>query len=224
MKFEGTRVWGFLNAAIGMRLPMSKDYEDAVTKSDTFQDIPYESATDRYVGDKDLALMQKLLKEDKLGGGQPNSKFMRMIHVQVAITAMQTFWSEFDTYKISTVSNSTSKMHKLQSYPIDATCFEQNPIVEECDVFFATLIKLEGLRKEYLKSGDKKDWYILLNNIPMSWLQTRMIDLNYATIRNMIIWRKNHKLNNWSGLDNPNMANFIAWAKSLPYANELLFN
>lgn len=109
MKFEGTRAWGFLNAAIGMRLPMSKDFEDAKSKSDS---LVTETQDDDYIGEKDLALMQKLLKEDKLGGGQPNSKFMRMIHVQVCITAPQYFFAELDTYKIGTVRNSSSFQHK----------------------------------------------------------------------------------------------------------------
>lgn len=226
MKFEGTRAWGFLNAAIGMRLPMSKDFEDAKSKSDS---LVTETQDDDYIGEKDLVLMQKLLKEDKLGGGQPNSKFMRMIHVQVAITAPLCWWKEFDTYKVGTTANSTSTMHKIHNYPIDKTCFEPNPIAGMCAVSQNTIDELELMRKmvNCESSADmvrKSIWYVLIYNLPDSWLQTRMVDFDYATIRNMVIWRKNHKQNCWSGLDNPHMDNFIKWAKTLPYAEELLFN
>ena len=221
MKFEDTKVWGFLNAAIGMRLPMSKDYRDALSKID--------SKLFDVVGEKDLALMQKLLKEDKLGGGQPNGKFMRMIHVQVAITAPLCWWEEFDTYKVGTTANSTSTMHKIQSYPIDKTCFEENPLTGMCAVSQNTIDELELTRKmvNCESSADmvrKSNWYDLIYNLPDSWLQTRMVDLDYATIRNMAIWRRTHKQNCWSGIDNPDMDNFIKWARELPYSKELLFS
>lgn len=222
MKFEGTRTFGFLGAVVGMRLPMSKDYEDACSKSDTYKNTMGIS-TDNYVGDKDLKLMQKLIKEDKLGGGQPNSKFMRMIHCQVAITAPLCWWKEFDTYKIATTSNSTSTMHKIGNYPITEECFERNPLTDK-SLPNIWIEHLEDLREEYNETKDKSVWYSLIYELNDSWLQTRMIDLDYATIRNMVIWRKNHKQQCWSGLDNPDMESFISWAKTLPYSNELLFN
>lgn len=236
MKFEGTRVWGFLNAAIGMRLPMSKDFANAVKNSDTYtsfeskrdlNEYAFTEVADNFIGEKDLALMQKLLKEDKLGGGQPNSKFMRMIHVQVAITAPLCWWKEFDTYKVGTTANSTSTMHKIQSYPIDASCFEKNPFTND----ISKLVKPEAIeffRDLYNSTEDaeakKAIWYDIIYGLGDSWLQTRMIDLDYATIRNMVIWRKNHKQNCWSGLDNPTMDNFIKWVNTLPYAKELLLS
>lgn len=223
MNFEGTKVWGFKNAVIGMRLPMSKDYNDAVNKSDTYDSYILNMPKDFcYLGEKDLNLMQKLLKEDKLGGGQPNSKFMRMIHVQVAITAPLCWWKEFDTYKVGTTANSTSTMHKIGNYTIDENCFEKKPNGNISDLI--NLEKLEKKRQEFNETKDKNDWYDLIYGLGDSWLQTRMVDFDYATIRNMIIWRKNHKQNCWSGLDNSNMDNFISWTKTLPYANELLFS
>ncbi len=200
MKFENTIVIGFENAIIGMRLPMCKDFNEAKGKCDT----------DKFsVGEKDLDLMKRLIKADKNASGQPNSKFLRMIHCQVAITAPLYFWKEADTYKISTVSNSTSTMHRLTNYPITQECFEL-PIFEE------TLKKLEYLRLEYVETKNKDIWKQLVINLPESWLQTRMFDCNYATLRNIYHQRKNHKLSEWHV--------FCDWIKSLPLAEELLID
>jgi hypothetical protein len=212
MKFEGTEVWGFKNAMIGMRLPMSKDYEDAKNKSDT-SDI---------IGPSDMKVAQNLEKADDNGPGEPNSKVLRMIHVQTAITAPLCFWKEWDTYKVATVSNSTSTMHKIGNYVITEECFESMPSGGISPL--VNLRALEDTRKEFNKTKDKEVWYKLIYGLPDSWLQTRMVDLNYATLRSMIYWRKNHKQNCWSGKDNPEMENFIKWARTLPYAKELLFN
>ena len=120
MKFENTKVYGFENAILGMRLPMCKDFTEAKRKvnSDTDDCKP------QILHENDLDLMKRLIKADKNGSGQPNSKFLRMIHVQVAITAPTYFMAELDTYKISTVRNSTSFMHKGVSKPFEIEDFE----------------------------------------------------------------------------------------------------
>lgn len=204
MKFENTRVFGFENAIAGMRLPMCKDFSEARIKSDSFE----ERFNGNYcTGEKDRDLMKRLIKADKNGGGQPNSKFLRMIHVQVAVTAPLYWWKEADTYKIATVTNSTSTMHRLTNYPITQECFEL-PIFED------TLKRLEDLRLEYVETTNKDVWKQLIVNLPESWLQTRMFDCNYATLRNIYHQRKNHKLTEWHV--------FCVWIKNLPYAEELL--
>ncbi len=200
MTFEKTKVFGFENATIGMRLPMCKDFAEAEQKCEST-----EYSED--VGEKDLDLMKRLINADKSGSGQPNSKFLRMIHVQVAITAPMYFWSEMDTYKVGTASNSTSKMHKLASYPITQDCFE-TPIFEE------TLKSLEAARLSFIKTRDRDTWKTLLVNLPVSWLQTRMFDCNYQTLRNIYHQRKNHKLTEWH--------KFCGWAETLPYSKELI--
>ena len=216
MKFKGTEVFGMENAIIGMRLPMCKDFEEAKQK--------------RIVEQNNIDLCKRLIKADEKGCGQPNSKFLRMIHVQVAVTAPLYWWKEFDAYKVGTVANSTSTMHKLASTPITLDCFEMDDF-EEVNIFkkinylqdewetskdfWGKLIPyLERLRTEYNETKDKRYWKELIRLLPESWLQTRMLDLNYATLRNIYAWRHNHKLTEWH--------TFCDWIEGLPYAEELL--
>lgn len=200
MKFENTQVTNFENAAIGMRLPMCKDFAEAQQKTDL-------ATHGLQIGGKDLDLMKRLINADKSASGQPNSKFLRMIHVQVAITAPLYWWKEADTYKIATVTNSTSTMHRIANCPITQNCFEI-PIFEE------TLKRLESARLLFNETKDKDAWKQLIVNLPESWLQTRMFDCNYATLRNIYHQRKNHKLTEWH--------KFCEWIESLPYAKELI--
>ena len=217
MEFKGTEVFGMENALIGMRLPMCKDFEEAKQKVSVEQN--------------NVDLCKRLIKADEKGCGQPNSKFLRMIHVQVAVTAPLYWWKEFDTYKVGTVANSTSTMHKLASTPITIDCFEMDDF-EDMKVlenskngldspsfgiktFWEVLIdKLEFLRFAYNETKDKRYWKELIRLLPESWLQTRMLDLNYATLRNIYAWRHNHKLTEWH--------RFCYWIEGLPYAEELL--
>ena len=203
MKFENTKVYGFENAIIGMRLPMCKDFTEAKRKvnSDTDDCKP------QILPEDDIDLMKRLIKADENSSGQPNSKFLKMIHCQVAITAPLYWWKEADTYKIATVTNSTSTMHRMTKYPITQYCFE-------CPIFDETLEKLEKLRVAYLETKDKIYWEQLIVNLPESWLQTRMFDCNYATLRNIYYQRKNYKLCEWH--------EFCNWIETLPYAEELL--
>ena len=227
MKFENTQVYGFENAIIGMRLPMCKDYSEARSKSDSFTE---QGSYKHIIGDNDLDLMKRLIRADENASGQPNSKFLRMIHCQVAITAPLYWWKEADTYKIATVTNSTSTMHKLANYPITVDCFEMDDFAEEIiDVRSATDItksasinqiwkklidNLESLRLFYNQTKDKRYWKELIRLLPESWLQTRMFDCNYQTLRNIYHSRKNHKLEEWH--------TFCDWIKRLPYAEELI--
>ena len=217
MEFKGTEVFGMENALIGMRLPMCKDFEEAKQKVSVEQN--------------NVDLCKRLIKADEKGCGQPNSKFLRMIHVQVAVTAPLYWWKEFDTYKVGTVANSTSTMHKLASTPITIDCFEMDDF-EDMKVlenskngldspsfgiktFWEVLIdKLEFLRFAYNETKDKRYWKELIRLLPESWLQTRMLDLNYATLRNIYAWRHNHKLTEWH--------RFCHWIEGLPYAEEWL--
>ena len=206
MKFENTKIYGFENAIIGMRLPMCKDCNDAKSKSDSFTD---RGNYKNIIGDNDLDLMKRLIHADKSASGQPNSKFLRMIHVQVAITAPLYWWKEADTYKISTVTNSTSTMHRIANYPITKDCFEENDLMLE-----ETIEQLERIRNIYNETKNSFTWKMLIVNLPESWLQTRMFDCNYSTLRNIYNQRKNHKLTEWH--------TFCDWLKILPYAQELL--
>lgn len=252
MKFEKTEVWGFEHAIRGMRNPLNSwDKSDSCYL--TVNEIVGHPCDDGLqkefvVGENDLKLMQKLIR-----AGSEHRKFLRQIIVSVDITAPMFWWSEFDTYKVGTTANSTSKMHKLASTPITLECFEtddydgsieiENGIDYSGDTPFEwkctiddvidfnetrydedhTLIGfLERLRQKYLETKDKKYWKELLRWLPTSWLQTRTVTMNYENILSMYRQRKNHKLNEWSGLDNPENPNFVDWVKSLPYAEDLI--
>ena len=271
MKFENTDVWGFEHAIRGMRNP--KNSWDRSDSECLFHALPNYSYDDpkaeeytRYlddynlnlkIGPNDMKLMQALIK-----GGSEHRKFMRQIFISVDITAPLYWWKEFDTYKVATVANSTSTMHKIQSLPITRESFEMDdyksglkiPITQKYanipdDMFFEhddmidTIINyMEALRQEYntiieqiknlqsdsnyivgLQERANWVWKELIRWLPESWLQKRTITMNYENVRSMVHQRMNHKLNEWSGKDDGSLPNFIAWARTLPYAEELIF-
>ena len=222
MKFEKTEVWGFEHALRGMRNPMNSwDKSDTkivlVNKNDTWQE-------EARIGENDMKLAQNLIK-----AGEPHRKFLRQIFVSVDITAPLYWWKEFDTYKVGTVANSTSTMHKLTSTPITRDCFEMDDFtghfedsfifgteIYMSDVWDSMIEYLEKLRVSYNAKKDKRYWKELVRLLPESWLQTRTVTMNYENILNMIKYRKGHKLTEWS-------KSFMEWAESLPYAKEFLF-
>ena len=214
MKFEDTEVWGFEHAIRGMRNPMN-----SWEKSDSYygnNEIGLESYV---IGENDMKLMKTLIK-----AGPEHRKFLRQIFISVDITAPLYWWKEFDTYKVGTVANSCSTMHKLKDTPITVDCFEMSghediPMVlnafGETDDFWYWLIEaLEYLRQKYLKTKDKKYWYELIRMLPESWLQKRTVTMSYENVANMYSQRMNHKLTEWS-------KDFIQWADNLPYFKEL---
>lgn len=232
MKFEKTDVWGFEHAIRGMRNPLESwgksDSKNLGCYAMLCAKCPYPRKTKEceksphfIIGKNDLELAQKLIK-----AGSEHRKFMRQIIVSVDITAPLYWWKEFDTYKVGTVANSTSTMHKLASTPITMDCFEMGDF-EEIEVsngyynssymwnkFFIPY--LEELRQVYNQTKDKRYWKELIRLLPESWLQTRTVTLNYENLLTMVKQRKNHKLTEWS-------IEFKYWVKSLPYAEELLF-
>lgn len=226
MKFENTEVFNFEGAIRGMRNP-----KESWDKSDSFincgalatDDYPYDTYV---IGSKDLELMQTLIR-----AGSEHRKFMRQIFVSVDITAPLYWWKEFDTYKVGTVANSTSTMHKLASTPITRDCFEMDDFnnLDHLGLIQLEYLKVslsiyweyclipmcEQLRQKYNETKDKRYWKELIRLLPESWLQTRTVTLNYENLLSMYHHRKNHKLTEWSNA-------FIQWIKSLPYAQELL--
>ena len=169
MKFENTEVWGFEHSLRGMRNPLNSHI-----KSDSYYD------NDNYViGENDFGLAQRLIK-----AGNEHRKFMRQIFVSVDITAPLYWWKEFDTYKVGTVANSTSTMHKLATTPITLDCFEiddydrnlslaDNPEddneLNHISAFEEDVIMvLENLRQKYLETKDKRYWKELIRFLPES--------------------------------------------------------
>lgn len=189
------------------------------------------------IGPNDMKLAQTLIK-----GGSEHRKFLRQICVSVDITAPLYWWKEFDTYKIGTTANSTSTMHKLTSKPITLDCFEIDdmnsdliyysipeyaggPAENDIGMLSDFMIEqLEFLRQKYLETKDKRYWKELVRWLPESWLQTRTWTANYEVIHTIVHQRKNHKLNEWSGQDDPSKMNFIKWTRELPYAQYFIFD
>ena len=168
------------------------------------------------IGKNDLELAQRLIK-----AGSEHRKFLRQIFVSVDITAPLFFFKEMDTYKVGTVSNSASTMHTLASMPITRNCFEMDDYAELdngfCTDMWNSLIEwLEGLRQKYNETKDRRYWKELIRLLPESWLQKRTVTMNYENILNMVHQRRNHKLTEWR-------ESFIGWAKTLPYADDLIF-
>lgn len=233
MRFEYTEVFNFKGAFRGMRNPKeswSKSdsiFHYAVAKVNdgkSFSDaIPSEVVDCCNLGENDLALAQSLIR-----AGSEHRKFMRQIFVCVDITAPLYWWKEFDTYKVGTVANSTSTMHKLASTPITEDCFEMDDFsnldTEQGwqsldEIQWTSLINwLEDLRRSYNETKDKRYWKELIRLLPDSWLQRRTVTMNYENLLVMCSkgQRRNHKLTEWS-------KSFIDWARSLPYAQELIF-
>lgn len=213
MKFEHTEVMNFEGAFRGMRNPLN-----SWKRSDSKWNVPLRWSDDDpepfeyqdQIGENDMALAQKLI-----AGGTPHRKFLRQILVSVDITGPLYWWKEFDTYKVGTVANSTSTMHKLASTPITIDCFETDDYdssIADPSEFIACL---ERMRQNYNETKDKKIWKELVRWLPESWLQTRTVTFNYEVILQMCYWRKGHKLSEWKS--------FIDWAHTLPYAEELIF-
>ena len=182
------------------------------------------------IGPQDMELAQRLIK-----AGPEHRKFLRQIFVSVDITAPMYIWSELDTYKVATVANSTSKMHKLSETPITLDCFETDDFNKDLSYYAINttgmlseiiIEQLEYLRLKYLETKDKRYWKELVRWLPESWLQKRTWTANYETIRAICSksQRRNHKLNEWSGTDKPEVDNFIKWARTLPYAQWFIFD
>lgn len=222
MKFQNTDVWGFEHAFRGMRNP-----KESWNKSDSYVQlqITYNKKfySNYYIGPNDIKLAQTLIK-----AGPEHRKFLRQIFVSVDITAPLYWWKQFDTYKVGTVANSTSTMHKISSKPITIDCFEIDDYNE--DVIWTNTINdlidmLQSLREKYNLTHDKQCWKQLIRWLPESWLQTRTVTMNYENLLAICSkgQRRFHKLNEWSGADDNTKNNFISWARTLPYAQELIF-
>lgn len=211
MELNYTSVYNFEGAFRGMRAPMNSwDKSDSVFTNDK-----------TIIGKNDLQLAQKLIQ-----AGAEHAKFMRQIFVSVDITAPIYWWKEMDTYKVSTVSNSTSTMHKLSSKPITINdfSFDNLDLVMTAGknweltlndyLTYQIIPTCERLRQKFIKTKDKRYWLALIQLLPESYNQTRTWTANYAILRNIYFQRKNHKLQEWH--------QFCDWIKTLPCGEELI--
>ncbi len=202
IKFERTSVMNLENAMRGARNPMN-----SWDRSDSF----YDGEGDYILGPNDLSLAKRLRM-----AGSDHRKFVRQIFVSVDITAPIYWWKEYDTYKVATVANSTSTMHKITSKPFVMDDFSHDHMTPETLAFMQTVVdELEKIRLKYLNEGKKKeDWYDLIQLLPSSYNQLRTCSLNYETLINIYFARRDHKLEEWHS--------FCRWIETLPYAKELI--
>lgn len=210
IEFENVEVFGWEASIRGLRSPLN-----SWDKSDSGYVTEYDEggfdAEFYKIGDNDLDLMKKLI-----AAGSDHSKFMRMINVTLDITAPLYWWKEFDTYKVGTVRNSCSTMHKIheKEFTLDDFSFEDFE-VEDGAIFLSDCFKnvvadCEMLRRLFVETGDKKYWRGLIQLLPESYNQRATVQLNYAVLRNMYHGRKYHKLDEWH--------DFCHWIESLPYS------
>ncbi len=228
IKVEKFDIWGFEHAVRGMRNPMN-----SWDKSDSHFEIDCDSRdcdyADQYrysIGPKDLELMQKLYS-----AGTEHRKFLRQIFVSVDITAPLYWWKEFDTYKVGTVSNSCSTMHKIAAkeftledfscehlgvYNNEHTDFETatdvgggGNFLYPIDVLTDIIEMLNHNRKKFLETKDKKYWWQMIQLLPSSYNQKRTITMNYENVMSIINQRNEHKLDEWR--------QFVGILRTFPY-------
>ncbi len=201
IKLERTSVMNLENAMRGARNPMNS-WERS--------DSGYDEDGSYVLGPNDLGLAMRLRK-----AGSDHRKFIRQIFVSVDITAPLYWWKEYDTYKVATVANSTSTMHKIHSKPFELDDFSHDHLTRDgLDIMRDMVAKLEEIRLRYVAGKRKEDWYDLIQLLPSSYNQMRTCTLNYETLVNIYYARRNHKLEEWH--------EFCRWIESLPYASEII--
>lgn len=201
IKIERTSVMNFENAIRGARNPMN-----SWNRMDSY----YQEDGVFVMGPNDLNLAQRLAR-----AGSDHRKFIRQIFVSVDFTAPMYWWKEYDTYKVATVANSTSTMHKIASKPFELDDFSHDHMNEAALSSLQSVIDvLEALRLKYLETKDKTVWYSMIQLLPSSYHQMRTCTLNYETLMNIYYARRNHKLDEWHTV--------CDWIKTLPYATELI--
>ncbi len=218
IKIENTEVMGWEAAIRGMRNPMNSweksdsgyccgDHKcSLIDGCDLCCDIPHYR-----IGHSDYDLMTRLRN-----AGTDHRKFMRMITVYLDITAPLYWWKEFDTYKVGTVANSCSTMHKIaaKEFTLDdfshEHLFKDDEMQTNTDVLQFVIDALNFARADYLKANDKRYWWQMIQLLPSSYNQRRTVMLNYEVLANIYKSRKDHKLDEWR--------DFCKWVETLPYS------
>ena len=230
LKIENTEVLGWEHAIRGMRNPMNSwEKSDSCTQGSVwcneFCGKPIDGCDKEsglYLGPNDLDLMKRLRN-----AGTDHRKFMRMITVYVDILAPLYWWKEFDTYKIGTVANSCSTMHKIaaKEFTLEDFSHEHLSIRQSVDILKETINVLNVFRNVYLNGGllkyetgefatfqpkDKEIWWQMIQLLPSSYNQRRTVQMNYEVLANIYKSRRNHKLDEWREL--------CKWIEGLPYS------
>jgi hypothetical protein len=201
IQLERSSVMNLENAMRGARNPLN-----SWARSDSY----YDEAGNYILGENDLGLAMRLRK-----AGSDHRKYMRQIFVSVDITAPLYWWKEYDTYKVATVANSTSTMHKIHSKPFSREDFSHDHMTEEALAALDRMIEvLEQLRLRFVETKEKDAWYSMIQLLPESYQQLRTCSFNYETLVHIYFSRRDHKLAEWH--------TFCDWISSLPYAKELI--
>ena len=201
LTLKNTSVMNFENAIRGARNPMNSwGRMDSHTEPDgSF-----------VFGPNDLDLAMRLAR-----AGSDHRKYLRMVFVSVDVTAPLYWWKEYDTYKVATVANSTSTMHKIHSKPFSMDDFSCDHMTDGTKKFMETIVaELENIRLRFKETRSKDDWYDMIQLLPSSYNQMRTCTFNYETLINIYRARKNHKLAEWH--------TFCDWIETLPYAEQLI--
>ena len=207
IRIDNVDVYGFEAAIRGMRSP-----KNSWDKSDSRWSSPDENGTDEpmyIIGENDLKLMKTLA-----AAGQDHGKFLRMIHVQLDVNAPLYWHKEADQYKVGTVTDSCSTMHKIHAKEFTLDDFSHEHLYSPLQDLKPTVDLLNVYRERFLDTKDKEDWWQLIQLLPSSYNQRRTWDLNYAVLRNIYHARKGHRLDEWKTL--------LDWIETLPYAKELI--
>ena len=201
IQLERCSVMNLENAMRGARNPLN-----SWARSDSY----YDEAGNYILGENDLGLAMRLRK-----AGSDHRKYMRQIFVSVDITAPLYWWKEYDTYKVATVANSTSTMHKIHSKPFSREDFSHDHMTEEALAALDRMIEvLEQLRLRFVETKEKDAWYSMIQLLPESYQQLRTCSFNYETLVHIYFSRRDHKL--------AERHTFCDWITSLPYAKELI--
>ncbi|MBO5195531.1 MAG: hypothetical protein J6C03_00375 [Clostridia bacterium] len=199
IKLQKTSVMNIDNAIRGARNPLN-----SWDKSDSY----FDEDNNFVLGEADMGLGHRLAI-----AGNDHRKFLRMVFVSVDITAPLYWWKEYDTYKVGTVANSTSTMHKIHSKPFSREDFSCDRMSEKALACLDNVINvLEETRVEFVETKERAHWDDLIQLLPSSYNQTRTCTMNYENLINMYYARRNHKLPEWHV--------FCDWIESLPYAKE----
>ena len=213
IKIERTETYGWEASVRGMRNAMeSWDKSDSKFEVEEYNrelDI-VESLPLICIGENDLALMKKLSK-----AGNDHAKYLRMINVTCDVTAPLYWWKEYDTYKVGTVANSCSTMHKIHAKEFTLDDFSHEHLDEfSIDHLKTFVLYLNSMREAFLETKNKHYWWQMIQLLPSSYNQKRTIQLNYQVLKNIYFARKNHKLNEWH--------DFCDWIIDLPYAKQII--
>ena len=202
IKIERVSVMNLENAIRGARNPMN---------SWGRMDSAYDENGNYILGENDLDLAKRLAR-----AGSDHRKFLRQIFVSVDLTAPLYWWKEFDTYKVGTVANSTSTMHKIHSKPFEREDFSCDRLDESALEALDSLIAfLESERVKFCENKENRQpWHNMIQLLPTSYNQMRTVTMNYENLINMYYARKGHKLAEWH--------TYCDWIASLPYARELI--